>query len=58
VTNPTYLEIDLEGIVGGGLYAEFVVLWRLLHGTRFPKETGQAHTCWLERWYQDGIDSG
>ena len=37
VTRPTYLEVDLEGIVAGGLYAEFAVLWRLLHRSRFPK---------------------
>jgi hypothetical protein len=26
VTRPTYLEVDLEGIVAGGLYAAFTVL--------------------------------
>ena len=54
VTRPTYLEVDLEGIVDGGLYAEFAVLWRLLHRSRFPNDAGDAHTCLLERWYQKG----
>ena len=58
VTRPTYLEVDLEGIVAGGLYAEFAVLWRLLHRSRFPNEAGDAHTCLLERWYQKGIEEG
>ncbi len=42
VTRPTFLEVDLEGIVTGGLYAEFAVLWRLLHRTRFPTDAGDA----------------
>lgn len=43
LAKPTYLEFDLEGMVEGNLYSEFVLLYRLLHGTRFPKDGAGAH---------------
>lgn len=58
VSKPTYLEFDLEGMIGGNLYSEFVVLYRLLHSSRFPKEGLSPHECLLERYYQQGIDEG
>jgi len=39
-------------------YSEFVLLYRLLHATRFPQTGQAAHDCWLERYYQQGIAEG
>jgi hypothetical protein len=58
LSKPTYLEFDLEGMIEGNLYSEFVVLYRLLHATRFPRDGASAHDCLLERYYQQGIDEG
>ena len=58
LSKPTYLEFDLEGMVEGNAYSEFVLLYRLLHATRFPRESADAHECLLERYYQQGIDEG
>jgi len=58
VSRPTYLEFDLQAMVEGNLYSEFVVLYRLLHHTRFPRGGADAHDCWLERYFQQGIDEG
>ena len=55
---PTYIEFDLEAMVAGNLYSEFVPLFRLAHRTRLPKGTADAHECWLERYYQQGIAEG
>ena len=55
---PTYIEFDLEAMVVGNLYSEFVALFRLVHRTRLPKGTADAHECWLERYYQQGIAEG
>lgn len=55
---PTYLEFDLEAMVAGNLYSEFVTLFRLAHRTRLPNGTADAHECWLERYYQQGIEEG
>lgn len=54
-----YVEFDLEAIFDGELFSEFVLLYRLLHASRFAVEEGAApSTCWLEKWRTDAIDSG
>jgi len=58
LSKPTYLEFDLEGMIASNLYSEFVLLYRLLHVSRFPREGISAHECLLERYYQQGIDEG
>jgi hypothetical protein len=55
---PTYVEFDLEAMVAGNLYSEFVVLFRLAQRTRLPRGTADAHESWLERYYQQGIAEG
>jgi hypothetical protein len=58
LSKPTYLEFDLEGMVTGNLYSEFVLLYRLLHITRFPSAGADPHQCLIEEYYQHGIDEG
>lgn len=54
-----YVEFDLEAIFDGELFSEFVLLYRLLHASRFAVEEGATpSTCWLEKWRTDAIDSG
>lgn len=52
------LEFDLERIFGDGLFADFALLWRLLHASRLPARREQAAQCWLERYHQDSLDAG
>ncbi|WP_434593119.1 Eco57I restriction-modification methylase domain-containing protein [Streptomyces sp. A5-4] len=55
----SYVEFDLEAIFDGELFSEFVLLYRLLHVSRF--ETGEAgvpSACWLEHWRTEAIASG
>jgi len=54
----TYLEFDLDRIFTDGLFADFAVLYRLLHATRLPTSRDAAAECLLERYHQDGLDSG
>ena len=58
ISKPTYLEFDLEGMLADNLYSEFVLLYRLLHISRFPRESVDANECLLEIYYQQGIDQG
>lgn len=58
MTRPTYLEFDLEGMITGSQYSEFALLYRIMHRTRFPRGSDDAHTCFLERWFQQGIEQG
>ncbi|HEY2918654.1 MAG TPA: N-6 DNA methylase, partial [Candidatus Binatia bacterium] len=54
----SYLEFDLDRIFTDGLFADFAVLFRLLHATRLPKNEETAAACWLERYHQKSIDEG
>ena len=54
-----YVEFDLEAIFDGELFSEFVLLYRLLHVSRFAVAEGAAPSaCWLERWRGEAITSG
>jgi N-6 DNA Methylase len=55
----SYVEFDLEAIFDGELFSEFVLLYRLLHVSRFDVAAGAlASTCWLEKWRVESIESG
>jgi hypothetical protein len=54
-----YVEFDLEAIFDGELFSEFVLLYRLLHVSRFEVAEGAApSTCWLEKWRTEAITAG
>ncbi|MGS2644186.1 Eco57I restriction-modification methylase domain-containing protein [Streptosporangium sp. G12] len=50
-----YVEFDLEAIFDGELYSDFVLLYTLLHASRFELISGDDSVptcadCWLEKW--------
>ncbi|MCY9784213.1 N-6 DNA methylase [Nocardiopsis sp. EMB25] len=54
-----YVEFDLEAIFDGELFNEFVLLYRLLHASRFQVKEGEPPAaCWLEKWRTEAISSG
>ncbi|WP_157254986.1 Eco57I restriction-modification methylase domain-containing protein [Nonomuraea typhae] len=59
-----YVEFDLEAMFAGELYAEFVLLYTLLHASRFElpvRQDGSSPTpadCWLERWRAYAAETG
>jgi hypothetical protein len=55
----SYVEFDLEAIFDGELFSEFVLLYLLLHVSRFAVAEGAPPSgCWLEKWRLEAIDSG
>lgn len=59
LTTASYVEFDLEAIFDGELFSESVLLYRLLHVSRFAVADGASPaTCWLERWRLDATTSG
>ncbi|KAA0677175.1 Eco57I restriction-modification methylase domain-containing protein [Roseomonas genomospecies 6] len=58
ITRPSYVEFDLEAMLDGNLYNEFVLFYRLIHRTRLPERMGEQHRCQIERYYQQGIEEG
>ncbi|MFE1961396.1 Eco57I restriction-modification methylase domain-containing protein [Streptomyces sp. NPDC059479] len=56
LTGAAFIEFDLQAIFEGNRSDDFVLLWRLLHRTRF--EGDPAASCPLEKWRTEAIDSG
>ncbi|GLV52905.1 hypothetical protein TBS_34670 [Thermobispora bispora] len=58
-----YIEFDLEAIFDGELYSEFVLLYTLLHASRFELIAGDDSAptcadCWLEKWRAYAQETG
>ena len=58
LSKPTYLEFDIQAMIEGNAYSEFVALYRLLHATRLPQSGMGPHECLLETYYNQGIEEG
>lgn len=58
LTRQTYVEFDLEGMMEGEVYADFVLLWLLGHQSRFELRDGRPEACWLERWARSAREQG
>ena len=54
----SYLEFDLDRIFSDGLFADFAVLYRLMHATRLPATAESAAESLIEKLHQDSLDSG
>ncbi len=54
----SYLEFDLVRIFTDGLFADFAILYRLLHATRLPLTNDVAAESLIELYHQDSLDQG
>ncbi len=54
----SYLEFDLDRIFTDGLFADFAILYRLLHASRMPASVEAASESLIEHYHQDSLDSG
>ena len=50
LTRQSYVEFDLEAMMLGEGYSDFVLLWLLCHQSRVEAES--PSDCWLEKWSQ------
>ncbi|HXK43031.1 MAG TPA: hypothetical protein PKV82_09440, partial [Anaerolineae bacterium] len=57
VRRQAYVEFDLEGLFEEERFADFVLLYRLLHRTRLPGD-GRPEDCLLETYYQQSVEQG
>ncbi len=53
----SYLEFDLDRIFTDGLFADFAVMFRLLHASRLPTTIEGSSESLIERYHQDSLDS-
>jgi hypothetical protein len=61
LAGPAYLEFDLEAVFEGELFADFLLLWQLVHVSRLEKRSGPEGSpgdCWLEDWRLEAVESG
>lgn len=54
----SYIEFDLPRIFREGLYADFAILFRLLHVTRFPLSRDDVAECLFEKYHVASLESG
>ena len=54
----SYLEFNLEKMMEDELYAEFAILFRLLHSTRMPKSPEEIEESPIEHYHQESLASG
>ncbi|MBK7931786.1 MAG: N-6 DNA methylase [Bryobacterales bacterium] len=56
LTRQAYVEFDLEAMMVGEAYPDFVLLWLILHQSRFEGE--RPELCQLEKWSQAARTEG
>lgn len=54
----SYLEFDLERIFEEEHYADFALLYRLLHQSRMPRSQDRIADCLMEEYHQRALASG
>ena len=64
LTRPSFLEVDLQDLLGGQRFAEFANVWHLLHVSRAPlpsptaRGAGGEGACIWEQWRVAGQEEG
>ena len=59
LSRQSYLEFDLEAMFASEVYSDLVLLWLVVHASRFvPREGERPETCWLERWTREAEQQG
>ena len=54
LSRQSFLDFDLEAMFSGEVYSDFVLLWLMVHATRFMPSAGdRPETSRLEQWTQE-----
>ncbi|MDZ7721633.1 MAG: N-6 DNA methylase [candidate division KSB1 bacterium] len=56
LTRQAHVEFDLQAMMDGEVYSDFVLLWLLCHQSRVEAE--KPENCWLERWSKAAQEQG
>ena len=54
----SFLEFDLERMMDEEHYADFAIMFRLLHASRMPKKQDLGNESLVEQYHQDALDAG
>ncbi|HHH31791.1 MAG TPA: SAM-dependent DNA methyltransferase [Polyangiaceae bacterium] len=61
LTRQAYVEFDLQTIMDGEQYSEFLLLWLVCHQSRVElpdREDAKPEDCWLETWVNTSREEG
>ena len=58
ITRLSYVEFNLEKMMEEDLYSDFVILYRVLHASRFLKKVGGKAETIIEEYHQEGLEAG
>jgi hypothetical protein len=59
LSRQSFLEFDLESMLDGEVFSDFVLLWLTAHATHIvPVEDERPDSCWLEQWTRDAEEQG
>ncbi len=58
LSRAAYVEFELEAMLEGGVYADFVLLYLLAHRTRLPAADQSPAAAWLEQWREAAEERG
>ncbi len=54
----SFAEFDLQRMMEDDLYADFAIMFRLIHRTRMPQNRELGAESLIERYHQDSLDAG
>jgi hypothetical protein len=54
----TYLEFNLEKMMEEELYADFAIMYRILHASRMPRLKGEGAESFIEYYHQESLAAG
>jgi len=54
----SFIEFDLETMMNDEHYADFAIMFRLIHSSRMPKTMDSGAESLIEKYHQDALDSG
>jgi methylase of polypeptide subunit release factors len=58
ITRLSYVEFNLEKMMEEDLYSDFVILYRVIHASRMPKNMDAGADSIMEKYHQEGLQAG
>lgn len=58
IRRQAYIEFDVKEIMEGDRFADFALLYRLIHATRLPKGIDDTDKCLLEQYHRTTVEQG
>jgi hypothetical protein len=54
----SFIEFDLASMMEDQHFADFAIMYRILHASRMPQKTADGGNSLIEQYHQDALDSG